>query len=332
MPDFKPYHPPFQWRFLLPRYWPLWLGLVLLWLIMWWPQRWRVALSGWLGRWIYRNNRKRREIVDVNLAWCFPEWSEQQRTALGGEYFRYLVQSLLDYGLLWWKSEQWVKQHVILRGTEHLQQLLDAGKVVMIVTGHFPAMERGGMRLAQEFPIISFANEANNPLIEWLFARRRARFGGTVFPRGGGFRPVIKGLRQGHVLYILADEDLGPQSAGFAPFFGIPRATLNTPLRLARRTGAEVLTAFSWYDDAQQCYVMEIAPLLEGLVEDDEQQGLSRLNGRLEQAIRQHPAQYMWSLRLFKTMQDGSPPPYFMKSRPGSGPRPRPSSVGRDKA
>ena len=323
-PDLKPYTPPFQWRFLGPLFWPLWLALGALWLLAWWPQRWRVRLARGLGNIAYARHLKRREIIDLNLSWCFPKLDEEQRQALAREYYRYLIQSLFDYGVLWWGSQKRVRGHVQVRGEEHLQRLLAENKAVIIVTGHSPALDRGGMSLAMDYPIISFANEAKNPLVEWLFARRRSRFGGTVFPRGGGFRPVIKGLRQGHVLYILADEDLGPQSASFAPFFGIPRATLNTPLRLARTSGAEILTSFSWYDDSQQCYVTEISPMLEGLVDDVDELGLDRLNQRLEQAIRQHPAQYMWSLRLFKTMQDGSAPPYRMKGRPGSGPRPRP--------
>jgi len=324
-PSFKPYRPPFERRFLAPRFWGLWLGFGVIWLLSLWPQGWRSGLAGWVGRQLYRRNRKRREIIDTNLAWCFPELDDKQRRELACEYYRYLIQSVLDYGVLWWGSPARVDRHVELRGLEHLQRQLDSDRPVIIVTGHSPGLERGGVGLAlHRYPICSFANEARNPMLEWLTLRWRTRFGGYVFPRSGGFRPVIKALRQGYLFYIMADEDLGPESAGFAPFFGIPRATLTSPLRLARMTKAEVLTSFTWYDDAQQRYVMEIEPALDGITDDDELTGLTRLNQRLEQAIRRHPAQYMWSLRLFKTMQDGSPPPYFMKSRPGSGPRPRP--------
>jgi len=51
------------------------------------------------------------------------------------------------------------------------------------------------------------------------------------------------------------------------------------------------------------------------------------MNLELEKLIRLAPDQYMWSLRLFQTRPDGSPPPYAMKGKPGSGPRPRPADA-----
>ena len=328
MPDFKPYKPPFQWRFLSPPYWPLWLGLGGLWCIAWWPQRWRVGLSRWLGRLIWRRNAKRREIVEANLAWCFPEMDGPARRKLARDYFRYLTQSILDTGVLWWRDIERVRRHIRFQGADHLQKALQEGRAVMILGGHSPALEKGGVALSMDYPMTSFTNEAKNPLLEWVAARRRMRFGGYVFPRGGGFRQVIKALRNDYGLYILTDEDLGAESSLFVPFFGIPKATLTTPLRLAKSTNAVILTSYSWFDDEQGCYVMRLSAPLEGITEQDEESALALLNQHLEASIREHPAQYMWSLRLFKTMFDGSLPPYRMRSRPGSGPRPRPDVNG----
>ena len=321
---FKTYQPKFSLVFLTPRYWPWWFGFAVLWLMSLLPQSWRAFLAKRIGWAIYRHHRKRREIVEVNLAWCFPEMDEEQRQAIGESYFRYLVQSILDTGVLWWRSNKTVVQYVELRGEEYLQSELDKGNRVIIVTGHSPGLEKGGVALSAHYPMSSFTNEAKNPLLEWMAVRKRTRFGGYVFPRSGGFRPVIKAIRQGYGLYILADEDLGPESATFIPFFGIPRATLTTPLRLARTSRAVIISSFTWYDESCSRYVMEFFPVLDGLDTVSDEEALTMLNQRLEQVIRRHPEQYMWSLRLFKTMQDGSPPPYYKKNRPGSGPRPRP--------
>ena len=321
---FKRYQPAFEKRFLGLRFWPSWLGFAVLWLLAFLPQSWRVGLAKLAGGMIYRLHGKRREIVEVNLAWCFPEMDEPARRQLARDYFRYLVQSILDTGVLWWRDIERVRRHIRFQGAEHLQKALQGGRAVMILGGHSPALEKGGVALSMDYPMTSFTNEAKNPLLEWMAAQRRMRFGGYVFPRGGGFRQVIKALRDGYGLYILTDEDLGAESSLFVPFFGIPKATLTTPLRLAKSTNAVILTSYTWFDEEQGCYVMGLSAPLEGITEQDEASALAVLNQHLEASIREHPAQYMWSLRLFKTMFDGSPPPYYKRSRPGSGPRPRP--------
>jgi len=318
------YPPPFQFAFLHPRFWPTWLGFALLWLLSYLPQRVRVWLARVLGRLAMRRSAKRREIVQTNLAWCFPELDAAARERLTVDTFRYLFQAMLDTGLAWWGSERRFRRSVAVSGGEALAAALQRGEPVIVVTCHTPAMGQGGMALSTELTFQTFVNPARNPLVEWMSVRGRARFGGRVFPRSGGLRPVVRALREGIALYILTDEDLGPRGSVFAPFFGIPRATLTTPARLARMTGATVFTALTHFDDAAGRYVVKVAAPLEGFPEGDEVADATRLNRALESGIREAPAQYMWTLRIFKTRPDGSPPPYTMKGNPASGPRPRP--------
>ena len=318
------YCPPFKTAYFSPRYWSTWLGFAFLWLMSVTPRRWRIALARWLGAMVMRRNHKRREIVQTNLAWCFPECSEAERERMAREFFRYLVQAILDTGLFWWGSERRFRRNIVLENDQALAEALESGRRVIIVTCHTPGLDRGGVALSADYPFETFVKEARNPLLEWMSARRRVRFNGLVFPRSGGLRPVVRALRQGYALYILTDEDLGPESSVFAPFFGIPRATLTTPSRLARMSGADVFTSLTYYDDAAGRYVVKIYDKLDDFPGEDEQQDATRLNGILEKMIREHPEQYMWSFRIFQTLPDGAPPPYTMRNRPGSGPRPRP--------
>ncbi len=317
--------PPFEWRLLAPRLWPTWLALVLFWLLAYLPPLRRLLARG-LGALVYANNRKRRAIVETNLEWCFPEKSDDERARIAREYFRYYVQVILDTGLFWWAGERRFRRNIVLQGDEQLARDIEAGERIIVVTCHTLPLDRGGVAFSADYPFQTFVNRSRNPVIDWVSARRRARFDGLVFPRDGGIRPVVRALKQGHALYILTDEDLGPEASVFAPFFGIPRATLTTPGRIARMTGAKVYTSITYYDEASRRYVVKIEPALEGFPSGDELADATRLNGVIEEMIRSTaPEQYMWSLRLFQTLPDGSPPPYTMKGKPGSGPRPRPS-------
>ncbi len=324
-----PIRPPFEWRLLAPGLWPTWLLLGFIWGLAYlpWVRRW---LARRLGALVYSRNRKRREIVEVNLAWCFPEKSEAEREQIARDYFRYYVQVILDTGLFWWAGEKRFRRNIVLEGDEALARDLAAGEKVIIVTCHTLPLDRGGVALSADYPFQTFVNRARNPVIDWVSARRRARFDGLVFPRDGGLRPVIKALKHGHPLYILTDEDLGPEASVYAPFFGIPRATLTTPGRIARMTGAKVHTSITYYDEARRQYIVRLWSEQQEFPSGDELADATRLNGVIEEMIRTVPEQYMWSLRLFQTFPDGSPPPYTMKGKPGSGPRPRPEGTTQD--
>ncbi len=71
--------PAFRPHFLHPRYWLLWLGLGLLWLLVQLPYRALLKLGRGLGWLMYRFARGRRHIARRNLELCFPQWSAAER-------------------------------------------------------------------------------------------------------------------------------------------------------------------------------------------------------------------------------------------------------------
>jgi lauroyl-KDO2-lipid IV(A) myristoyltransferase len=314
---------PFEARFLAPRFWPIWLAVGLLWLLSFFPGL-RTFLARWLGRRLQTGNRKRRAIVQTNLAWSLPHLDEAERARVEEDFYRIMVRYMLDTGIFWLRSEKVARRYLGVEGGEALIEAIDAGRSVMVVTCHTVSVDRGGVALVLDHPLQSFANPVRNPLLDWLVGRGRVRFGGLVTSRNVGFRPVVKAMKAGYPLYIIPDEDLGPESSVFAPFFGIPRATLTTPARLARLGKAEVYPAIALLDERSGRYVLRVFPRLEDFPSGDDVADATRLNAVIEQMVRTDPAQYLWSLRIFQTLPDGSPPPYTMKGKPGSGPRPRP--------
>jgi len=314
---------PFEKRFLAPRFWPIWLALGLVWIISFFP-RLRYHLSRWLGRRLQLGNAKRREIVQTNLAWSLPEFDDAQRAQVEKDFYRIMVRSMLDMGIFLMRGASVVRQHLAIEGGDELIEAIDTGKSVVVVTCHSVGVDRGGLAIVIDHPLQSFANPVRNPLLDWLLGRGRVRFGGMVTSRTVGFRPVVKALKGGYPLYIIPDEDLGPEASVFAPFFGIPRATLTTPGRLARLAKSDVYPAITLLDEKSGRYVLHVFPRLENFPSGDDVADATQLNAVFEQMVRTDPAQYLWSLRIFQTLPDGSPPPYTMKGKPGSGPRPRP--------
>jgi len=315
-PERSPYPPPFPARLLAPRFWGTWLGLGGLWLLAKLPWRVRAMLGDWAGDVILRRNAKRRDIVLTNLEWCFPERSDTERLALARRYFRNMVRGLLDYGVLWWGGRRRLRRTFALAGTEHIAPLLEAGTPLILLTCHHAGMDFAGVRYNLDYPALSIFKHGRNELIDWFLARGRTRWGGLVYEREDNMRPIVRLLRRGYALYYLPDEDLGPERSVFAPFFGVPTATLPALGRLAKLGRATVVPFMTYYDRARGTYTARLFPALEGFPTGDDAEDAARMNAALEQMIRLAPEQYMWSLRLFQTRPDGGPWPYGRTERP----------------
>ena len=299
---------------LRPAHWPTWLGLFALGLFGLLPRRLRFAFCAGLGELYRRSDRRRRHYVDVNLALCYPDLPEPERRRLARTYFRAYVQILFDLPLAWWGSIRRLRRRIEVVGMEHLEQARAGGRGVILLTGHVVGLDFGVLGLSRELPMVSVYNPFRNRVADWLMFRARTRFGLRLLARADGLRPVVRSVRAGEVLYYIPDEDLGPDHSVFAPFFGIPKASLPTLGRLARMCGAAVVPCTTCYDAARGRYRVHLLPALADYPGDDEAQDTARMNRALEELVALCPAQYMWGLRLFRTRPPGESPLYRPKS------------------
>jgi lauroyl-KDO2-lipid IV(A) myristoyltransferase len=144
-----------------------------------------------------------------------------------------------------------------------------------------------------------------NPVINWMVAKGRLRFGKKLFTRADGLRPLIREVRAGHVMGYFADEDLGEKNSVFASFYGVQKATIPVLGRLAKACNAVVLPCVCCYEEESGHYMIKLLPKIEGLSASDDVQDSESMNRAIEQAIDFCPVQYMWTLRYFKTRPKG---------------------------
>ena len=302
--------PGFEARFLSPRHWGTWFGLALLWLVSWLPWPLRSALAwclGWIGYW---TGGRRRRFARINLELCFPDLSAAERRRLLRRHYFVRMRTMLDYGILWWGSAGRIRRLVRLKGDNHFRKHHAKGRPIILLTCHSLGLDFGAARLTLEFPGIGLVKRARNPLADWLVQRGRTRFNAALSLREQGLRPIVRAVRGGAFFYYLPDEDLGQRNAVFAPFFGVPAATLTTLGRLARLCDAVVIPSFTYYVRGR--YENVLFPPLEHFPGDSPASDAVRMNGHIEQLIQLAPAQYMWTMRLFKTRPDGGPAPYAL--------------------
>jgi lauroyl/myristoyl acyltransferase len=181
---------------------------------------------------------------------------------------------------------------------------------VILLAPHALGMNVGGIVVSRHAPVFSMVKPQRSPALNWLLARARVRYGAPLVARAQGMRPVLRGLEQRLVFYYLPDEDFGPQRSVFAPFFGVPAATLPTLGRLAALTGADVVPCFTRMLPGGRGYRVTLEPALADFPSGDPVADAGRMNAVLEAGIRAAPEQYMWTFRLFRTRPDGARSPY----------------------
>ena len=91
----------------------------------------------------------------------------------------------------------------------------------------------------------------------------------------------------------------------FAPFFGVPTATITASSRLAKSARAAMLPYFPERKEDGSGYILHILPPLENFPSGDDLADATAINASIEQFVRKHPDQYMWVHQRFKTRPPG---------------------------
>ncbi|WP_428773725.1 lauroyl-Kdo(2)-lipid IV(A) myristoyltransferase [Vibrio sp.] len=301
------HNPTFEWSFLHPKHWGTWLGIIFAALFAFIPYRWRDALARKLSVFIVRKNGRVVRRARVNLEYCFPEKSPQERQQILEETFVKAAQYMLGYSEFLVRSTKHNQNRGVMLGEENLLPLLDAGEKVIILAPHAWAVDYPAVMLAAKgYKVTTIMKPQRNPIGDWLMHVQRMQYGGRIFAREAGVKPFVRSIKDGYLGYWLPDEDFGAQNSVFVPFFATEKATLKGFGKMARLSRAKVVPVLPAYNDKTGKYEVHILPALENFPTGDEEADARAMNQAIEQLVRPRPEQYMWNLSLLKTRRDGS--------------------------
>ncbi|MCA1773612.1 MAG: LpxL/LpxP family Kdo(2)-lipid IV(A) lauroyl/palmitoleoyl acyltransferase [Halomonas sp.] len=292
-----------------PRFWPTWVAIASMYVVAWLPWRLNIAIGSAIGRLAWRFAKRRRHITDVNIKLCFPEKSPDEQRQLVKQTFIANGIGLVETAVAWCRSPEDFRHRVACIGEENLARAQAQGKGVLIVGVHFSPLDLGGALHSLFFHSDAVYRPHNNPLFDRFMTRARLRVFDQMIHRHD-LRSVIRRLKAGHSVWYSPDQDFGRDASVFAPFFGQQAATVRLTAKIARMTGAQVVPLIFYRNPDDRTYTYEWLPALEDYPSKDEVADATRINAFIEQAIRQHPEQYLWLHRRFKTRPEGEPGVY----------------------
>jgi KDO2-lipid IV(A) lauroyltransferase len=287
------------------------LVLASLWALQLLPLGAQAAVGRTLGRLLWILARSRRRIALRNLELTMPEKSAAEREAIARENFQWIARSILERGLLWYASPGRLRRLIQVEGDVGFADR-DGGPVMWLVP-HFVALDVAGVstQLFQKRLVGSIYQKQSIAAFDQAIRAGRLRFDqGSVFSRHEKALPLIRAIRRGYVFFNLPDMDFGLQEATFAPFFGVPAATLLAPSKMARALGMKVQPVVAEMLPGGQGYRVRYLDPWTDFPSDDPVADAARMNEWIASEVRRNPAQYYWVHKRFKTRPPGEPSLY----------------------
>jgi Kdo2-lipid IVA lauroyltransferase/acyltransferase len=279
--------------------------IALLWLLHWLPLPILGRIGAAVGSLMYYAIPKRRKIALTNLRLCMPELTERQRIDIARRHFQGYSRSILERSLIWWAPIPRLRRLIHVEPAVP-QAAMESGPTILLCP-HFVCLDVAGVA-ARVIPVATIYSPQKNKAFDDLLRYGRERFGPVrLFTRDDGIKPILRALRDGLPYFMLPDMDFGEKDATFVPFFGIPAATLTALGRLSAATGAKVIPVVATFLPNYEGYRVTFYPAWEDYPGGDMIEATRRMNAFIEERVREHPAEYFWTHKRFKTRPPGEP-------------------------
>lgn len=179
---------------------------------------------GWL-MWKLPNGS--RQVVRVNLGKCFPDMAPEAREVLVGQTLKDIGKTLTESACAWiWPAQKSLGLIRQVEGMEVLQQALQSGKGVVLISSHLGNWEMLLQYVCSLCQPSILYRPPKLKAVDELLVRQRTQLGNELAPSTReGIVSLVKRVRSGGIAGIAADPEPSRTSGVFVPFFGVPTLT-----------------------------------------------------------------------------------------------------------
>ena len=295
--------------------WPLLQGL------QWLPLPLARGLAAGLGGLAHTVTPRWRAIADRNLRLAFPETSESRRKEIVRDVYRNLGRVLLSVARMPRIDQGNIGQWLEYEGYKHYDEARRRGRGVLYLTAHLGNWELSAHAHGLHgHPLHVVVRTLDNPYFDRFVAGRRVCSGNHVIRKQEFARRSIKAINAQEAVGALVDQNTSGEDGVFVDFFGHQASATSGIARLAMRTGAPVIPGFAFWDGERRKHVLRFSPPVPMVDTGDKEADLAENTQRcqrvIEEAIREHPEQWLWIHRRWKTRPSGEPDLYLERSDP----------------
>ncbi len=258
------------------------------------PYRQAIATGRFLGLMGYYVDSFHRKAAQI-----------QMRTVLGDSYNPGLVRKVfMNHGDILVDAIKYAYMPVDemaglidTEGKEHFDAAIASKKGLMVITGHIGNWEiltHVNRLFGAEFCVM--ADVRRDERLESLVNEVRSRSGAIILPPKGKALMLLRELKKGHTIAIVADQR-GKRSDGlFCDFFGLPAPTNPAPAFLALKSDALVMMTYAVKINGR--YLIHFSEAREACSFGTGKEGIANLSQFsqtwVESVVRKYPDQWFW--------------------------------------
>ena len=269
----------------------LWQGLCHL------PTSWHPAMGKVCGKLLFMIATGRKKIAQANIEACLPNLSKAEQQKLLQNNFMHLGRSLIETGIAWFWSDKKIQSKVDydVIGLD-LLSANDSNNGNLIIFKHSQHLELDARLLAMNAAVFGVSRTHNSASMNKIQDKGRLSSMKDTADKNNP-RKFMKWLKAGKNVMYSIDQDYGWDHSVKLRFFNQEAATITTTKKIIDATNSNLLFINSYYKNNKLILKIELIDHA-GL---DSIELAQKVNDLMEEKILQHPAEYLWMHRRFKS-------------------------------
>ncbi|MFN8277804.1 MAG: hypothetical protein U0T84_09985 [Chitinophagales bacterium] len=275
----------------------------LLWLISKLPFAALIKLSDAVAWLLESVIRYRHDVVYENLKNAFPDKRDEERAAIAHKFYRHLSDRLFETIKMQSITKAELLNRVSFPEYEKATSLVDRGQSIVAVMGHCGSWEMACLAASAflpEYSLYSVFTPVANRYFNQYFIQLRSRFGMRLYSMKEMVQHLRRGFGEASIGMYVADQGhSNPDRAYWRQFLHQETNFMTGPARFALAHQSALV-----FVDIRQTGRMRYAVVPEVLTTTPQLCSETALTdmfvNRLEQQIRQNPADWLWSHKRWK--------------------------------
>lgn len=278
--------------------------------------RWSLAtqrrVGGGLGFILGRIVRFRRRAVLATLALRLPGKSAADYRHIANGMYRHLGIMAVECLGFPDQPREVFQSNVDVIGEEHARNVLARGRGMLALMGHIGNWELLGLALAGRWvPIHVIVRDQHNPDFNDYWRESREKMGLHPMAAQNSYRDALRALKKGDIVAVTLDQNMRRRRGVFVDFFGEQACTTPGLAYLSVQSGVPVVPIYTFRQPDGR-HTVHVLPPLDPPADREEatiQAATQTYSRILEDIIRQHPDQWLWLHKRWRTRPEQAIPP-----------------------
>ena len=256
--------------------------------------------------WLFSVMQFRRNLAEENLKMVFPDMSRSRRQEIMKEMYKNLGLTAVESFLM--KPEK-VFAHLKFSGWEELDKLREAGKGVVVVSGHLGNFEMSGRLMAHQAPLSVIVKKQSNPYFDKYLNNQRLKENCEPVKPGNALRPVLKKLKQNGLVVMMIDQNARYQGYQL-DFLGHKASTHISTAKIALSVKSPVVVTGVTRTSEGYPYLHYYETIDTGKYENTLEGQIAlmqELNDAFGRLVKAHPEHWFWVHRRWRKPELGKP-------------------------